>query len=90
MSQRSSVTDDVRPEPLRTFSPRDIDVLRLLVEGRSTGQIAASLSISSNTVRTRIRRVQGKLQVRDRAAAVRAAGELGLLPIPLPRRPVLC
>jgi DNA-binding NarL/FixJ family response regulator len=65
-----------------------MDVLRFLAEGRSTGQIAASLSVSSNTARTRIRRVQRKLEVDDRAAAVRAAGNLGLVGIPRPRRPL--
>jgi DNA-binding CsgD family transcriptional regulator len=60
---------------------RDIQVLRCLADGRSTAQIAAQLSISGNTARTRIRRVQAKLDVADRAAAVRAARHLGVLEI---------
>jgi DNA-binding NarL/FixJ family response regulator len=89
VSSRSSLADTVRADPLRTLNPRDVEVLRLLAEGRSTGQIAASLAVSSNTARTRIRRVQGKLDVRDRTAAVRAAEGLGLLRIPVPRRPMV-
>ena len=87
MSSQACATEVVRAgtSPLNA---RDVDVLRLLAEGRSTGQIAASLSVSSNTARTRIRRVQRKLDVGDRTAAVRAAEELVLLLIPRPRGPV--
>jgi DNA-binding CsgD family transcriptional regulator len=64
---------------------RDLEVLIGLAGGRSTSQIASSLSVSRNTARTRIRRVQGKLDVVGRDAAVRAAQDLGVLAI-LPRR----
>jgi DNA-binding CsgD family transcriptional regulator len=70
-----------------TFNLRDIEVLEGLAAGRSTAQIAVSLSVSGNTARTRIRRVQRKLDAIDRAAAVRAAEDLGVLRIPPPRRP---
>jgi DNA-binding NarL/FixJ family response regulator len=89
MSQRPSGTDTVRPVPPRVLYPRDLDVLRLLADGRSTSQIAAALSVTSNTARTRIRRVQAKLDVRDRSAAVRAATDRGVPGIPRPRRPVV-
>ena len=88
MGQRSCVAGSVRPNPLRTLNPRDIYVLRLLADGRSTGQIATALSVSSNTVRTRIRRVERKLGVSERSAAVRAAGDLGLRGNPTPPRPL--
>src|SRR3954463_14654953 len=65
-------------------SGREVELLRLLAEGRSTAQIAARFVVSSNTARTKIRRVQGKLDASDRAAAVRAAGDLGLLAEPGP------
>jgi ATP/maltotriose-dependent transcriptional regulator MalT len=58
---------------------RDVVVLSGLAGGRSTAQIATSLAVSRNTARTRIRRVQSKLDVADRAAAVRAAQDLGVL-----------
>ena len=64
------------------LNPRDLMVLDHLAEGTSTAGIASALSISSNTARTRIRRVQRKFDVSDRAAAVRAARELGVLPGP--------
>jgi DNA-binding NarL/FixJ family response regulator len=62
-----------------TLNSRDLQLLECLAEGRSTARIASVLSVSSNTARTRIRRVQRKFDVTDRAAAVRAARDLGFL-----------
>jgi ATP/maltotriose-dependent transcriptional regulator MalT len=62
-----------------TLSVRDVAVLRCLADGRSTAQIAASLSVSGNTARTRIRRLEAKLHVSERSAAVRAGRNLGVL-----------
>jgi DNA-binding CsgD family transcriptional regulator len=80
--------DGVRPDSRPGLNDRDLRVLRCLAEGNSTAQIAAVLCVSRNTVRTRIRRIQAKLGVADRAATVRAAHHLGVLPVPRPRRPV--
>jgi DNA-binding CsgD family transcriptional regulator len=70
------------PSDVSALNRRDIEVLRCLANGNSTAQIAASLSVSSNTARTRIRRLQVKLDVPDRTATVRAARDLGVLRIP--------
>ncbi len=67
------------------LSPRDRRILAYLAEGRSTAGIAAALSVTGNTARTGIRRLQRKLDVTDRTAAVHAAQQLGLL-----ARPTLC
>lgn len=77
----------VAPAP-PSLSDRDIDVLQRLAAGESTAQIAVSMSVSSNTARTRIRRLQAKLDVSGRTAVVRAAQDLGVLRLPRPRRPV--
>jgi DNA-binding CsgD family transcriptional regulator len=61
------------------LSARELQALRQLAEGRSTGQIAAAMSVSSNTVRSRIRRLLAKLDVTDRQQVVARARELGLL-----------
>ena len=63
------------------LSDRDLEVLSSLAQGRSTAQIASSLSVSRNTARTKIRRVQAKLRVAGRDAAVRAAQDIGVLAI---------
>ena len=85
MTQRPPVGHTAGPDRLSALNRRDIEVLRCLANGSSTAQIAASLSVSSNTARTRIRRIQGKLDVTDRGATVRAAQDLGVLRIPRPR-----
>ena len=61
------------------LSAREQQALGQLAEGRSTGEIAAAMSISSNTVRARIRHLCTKLDVTDRRQVVRRAQDLGLL-----------
>ncbi|HEY5199469.1 MAG TPA: LuxR C-terminal-related transcriptional regulator [Acidothermaceae bacterium] len=64
-------------EPL---SERELDVLRLLATDLNGPEIARSLVVSLNTVRTHTKNIYTKLDVNDRRAAVRRAGELDLLP----------
>jgi LuxR family maltose regulon positive regulatory protein len=63
-------------EPL---SRRERDILRLLASDLSGPDIARELVVSVNTVRTHTRNIYAKLGVTGRRAAVRRAGELGLL-----------
>jgi DNA-binding CsgD family transcriptional regulator/tetratricopeptide (TPR) repeat protein len=51
------------------LSPREVDVLRLLVEGRPDRQIADTLSISPKTVGRHISNILAKLDVTTRTAA---------------------
>jgi DNA-binding CsgD family transcriptional regulator len=74
--------------PPSVLNGRDVAVLRCLADGQSTAQIAVSLSVTSNTARTRIRRLEFKLDVSGRGAAVRAAQDLGVLRVPRPRHPI--
>ena len=63
-----------RPEaPPPQLTPRQVDVLRLLEQGRSTKQIAAELHLSTETVRNHIRRLFRSLGVNSRLEAVAAA-----------------
>ncbi len=55
------------------LTPRQVEVLRLLQEGRSTKQIAAELHLSTETVRNHIRRLFRALGVNSRLEAVAAA-----------------
>ncbi len=64
-------------EPL---SERELEVLRLLNTQMSGRQIAETLFISFNTVKSHIRNVYGKLNVNSRFDAVSRAHELDLLP----------
>ncbi len=51
------------------LSPRELDVLRLLVEGQSDREIAEQLFISYRTVTTHVRSILNKLGVDSRTAA---------------------
>jgi len=61
------------------LNDRDLEVLRHLAAGLSTSQIATAMTLTGNTVRTRVHRVSAKLGVDDRRDAVRAAEARGLL-----------
>jgi DNA-binding NarL/FixJ family response regulator len=60
-------------------SGADVDLLRLLAEGRSTDDIASRLGIAPKTVRNRLSKLYRRLGVRSRSAAVRLAEDRGLL-----------
>jgi LuxR family maltose regulon positive regulatory protein len=62
-------------EPL---TPRQEEVLRLMVEGRSNREIADDLYLSEGTIKAHIHQIFGKLMVRNRAEAIRVARELDL------------
>ncbi|MGY1741703.1 MULTISPECIES: LuxR C-terminal-related transcriptional regulator [unclassified Blastococcus] len=62
------------------LSVRELEVLRLLGSDLDGPAIARRLFVSLNTLRTHTRNVYAKLGVSSRRAAVRRAGELGLLP----------
>ena len=61
------------------LTPRELEVLRLLVEGRSDRQIAAALSISHRTVMRHITHLLAKLDVESRTAAATQAVRRGLV-----------
>ena len=63
-------------EPLST---REVEVLRLLREGLSNGEIAAALAVAPSTIHTHIKHIYAKLDVHRRFEAVRRAQELHLL-----------
>jgi DNA-binding NarL/FixJ family response regulator len=61
------------------LTDREHDVLKLMVEGLTKGQIAEDLDLSTHTVDSHLRNIYLKLQVRNRAAAVAAAIRDGLV-----------
>lgn len=64
---------------LAGLTPRQVDVLRCLIDGRSREQTAAALSMSPNTVRTHVGAILRRLQVHSALAAVVLARGGGLL-----------
>jgi DNA-binding NarL/FixJ family response regulator len=63
------------------LSPRELDVLRGMADGRCNADIAQRLGISTSTVRTHAHNLFRKLGSADRAAAVSAGYRIGLLRI---------
>jgi LuxR family transcriptional regulator, maltose regulon positive regulatory protein len=65
--------------PVEPLSERELEVLRLLRSELSGPEIAERLVVSLNTLRTHTKNIYHKLGVNSRRAAVRRAGELGLI-----------
>ena len=74
--QRPPAPDD--PARLAALSERERDVLALVGAGRSNPEIAADLFISLATVKTHVRHILAKLDLRDRPQAIVLAHECGL------------
>ncbi len=67
----------------RMISPalteRELDVLRLIVEGKSNRKIGLALSITEGTVKAHVNNLLGKLNVSDRTQAVTEALRRGIV-----------
>jgi PAS domain S-box-containing protein len=61
------------------LTPRQLEVLEYLADGRSTAQIAAALGIARDTVRNHVRGILRALGVHSRLEAVVEAHRLGLV-----------
>jgi len=70
---------DPRDQGHPDITPRERDVLRLIVEGLANKQIAQRLGIGEKTVKTHVSRVLAKLGVEDRTQAAVLAIREGLV-----------
>ena len=68
------------------LTERQLEVLKLLAAGKSTGQIADELHVSKTTVRNHIAHILARLEVHTRVQAVLLASRAGLVHTP-PTRP---
>ena len=64
---------------LPRLSARELEVLRLVAAGYSNAMIASRLNLSENTIKGHVETLLTRLNARNRAEAVAAAGRLDLL-----------
>ena len=62
------------------ITPREHEILGLIAEGLSNGEIGERLFVSENTVKTHSSRLFEKMQVNRRVQAVQKGKDLGLIP----------
>ena len=68
-----------QPKSAGALSPREVEVIRLVSDGRSNKQIASELGITERTVKYHVSSVMSKLGADNRAQAVALASQRGLL-----------
>ncbi|PZV27827.1 MAG: DNA-binding response regulator [Snowella sp.] len=79
------VVDNLKPTFQQTdsgvanLSEREMDVLKLIVEGKSNNEIGEVLYLSTNTIKTHVRGIMNKLSVDDRVQAAVIALRSGIV-----------
>ncbi|KGN33829.1 LuxR family transcriptional regulator [Knoellia sinensis KCTC 19936] len=70
-----------KPAPLgmASLTEREVEVVRLIARGHSNQEVASSLFVTENTVKTHVARILAKLDLRDRTQVVVMAYESGLV-----------
>jgi RNA polymerase sigma factor (sigma-70 family) len=82
--QVGAMGSDRAGSPLRELTPREREVLRLVIEGLTNRQIAERLMVSEHTVHRHVTNTLRKLELPSRTAAAALAVRAGLLDEPHP------
>ena len=70
-----------RISPFVKLTERELEVLRLIGQGRSNREIAATLNLTEGTVKGYVSVILNKLQVADRTQAALYALKYGLISV---------
>jgi len=73
------------PAEMAQLTSREREILAILAQGLSNAEVAEHLVIAETTVKTHLARVMKKLGLREKAQAVAAAYQTGLVQPPTPR-----
>jgi len=76
--QRSRSTPQ---DPYDSLTPREREIMQLVVEGNSTNEISAILTISTRTVETHRANLMRKLKISSQVELIRYALKKGILPM---------
>lgn len=79
VSQLSVIADSGESSIEESLTPRELEVLHLLAEGKTNKAIAQELEVSSHTVKFHVTSLMGKLNAQSRTEAVVRATRLGLI-----------
>lgn len=82
--RRGDLESKLTPAPLESLSPRELQVMRLVAEGRTSKEIAGLLNLGEHTVRSYRKTLMKKLRVNNAAGLTRVALAAGLTPSPQP------
>ena len=74
-------SEGIQEERVVRLTKREIEVLTLVLEGKSSREVAAALCCSKRTVDFHLARIYEKLQVSNRVQAMRRATLLGLVDV---------
>jgi DNA-binding NarL/FixJ family response regulator len=79
MTLPAAVAQRLAQRPTRELSARELEVLAMIVHGKSNKEIAAALGISDSTVKVHVASILNKLGVNDRTEAVTQALRRGIV-----------
>ncbi len=73
--------EGIQDERVVSLTKREIEVLSLVLEGKSSREVAAALFCSKRTIDFHLARIYEKLQVSNRVQAMRRAALLGIVDV---------
>jgi len=82
LGQASEPSTPQAPDPIAgetQLTPREQEILRLVARGLSNTELADTLMVSENTVKTHVKNILGKLHMKNRREAASYAARLGYM-----------